>query len=1457
MTNKHATRQIPWPRVIDFHAEITRRSEEAFFSLPITVDPVDRWCSLKEFEPAKIAGPWIIQADWLTSPALSKAIESGQTTDLFMGTAAYIGWKNVNGDWRPDWRPVLYREVSASWLDGGKIKLTPGQGNWDLSPLLFNLLERRQVQLATPIEELLPGLLEQSQGIADSGEKDLSAAVKWALSTVAAEIANEFQNADAKFPEDRFTRPSDWVLFTAPSQVAATHQHIRRDYELLQKRMSEKSSEIGGLALLEDPPGPPSGAAPKVLPIVPLNESQRNAVIGILGHRPVTVVSGPPGCGKSQVVLSVLLNAWAEGQSVLFASNNNQAVDVIRERLERFESDFPIAIRAGSRKFNNIEESLRRTLNVITGAGNGVDIDESAIDRDRKRLQLEKQEVQQLIESQLPQQVFEASTAAIKAYRQYHERKNEHESREEQLLESLNELGYQTGPNEFADAVLGPLDAWLNELQSTQNQVARDEAARTSQHEAERTWRGRRNRALNTLGYMPDEGQQLDWLIDGPGPELLIAWKERVEQLLAEPIEETLSQIHWIETFDQWSNAADAKDFAVRTDQLSKDVSQAAADLLPVLTDLQQARQKLDAEEQALTKVMGEERPTVVPDSLNRWSALYAELCSLLPGRMDALPWSSRSRVRRNLKKIEKELRPGFPLSVWRKIGVMDDAGRSEFAEVAEPVQRWISAQTRWDELASSRQELESRLGSFRARAAELALNDIPAKNDLEAWNHFSKAAKTKVPEAIKAMQAHEARSRQHKSRAILKKIAQDFRTTASGVPIKEAWTAGLGQPFLATVNHLDADNVVAKNVTSFRQALYDDALSRLLRLWAEARNAQEKMVDAKRQADQILTVGEHSGEWLAKKPEQLASLEFDTATLPGSDHAVWQHRDAGVSWDSDWQEHINDIQGAGKEQLEQDANFALDRLNDAFQLAPKQFSDRLAEVIVPLLDQRSLDWPIGDISQAYSFFVPEQLKARVSQLEKELEKLSFDLAKRDWMKRVSGDSELQDCLDRLLSHYRRYKTRIRPEAFSDFEKALGIQPIWITAAMSAQSIPMSPDLFDILVIDEATQCTLTNMLPLIFRAKNLVVIGDPEQLTAIHDIGTPGEMSLASKFDVEDWLEFLGHNDNDIYKTAVKCLPRRREDVIPLLEHYRSHPLIIGFSNKHIYQTRLKLQKKSSEVGRVQRGVFGVNVSGTSERGPRNQSWINQSEAAAICDLVAQLREQSRSLSIGVVTPFRPQKELITDLLQKRGILKGIVVDTVHRFQGDERDVMVFGPVVAEGMSEGAARWVESPPNLINVAATRAREAFFFVGDFEACRAQQGILSDLTKYVEIVEELRETSEAELKLFTEMVTFGLDPEVHVAIGDIEVDFVLEQQARRLVIEVDGSQHEKAKTQDAGRDAFLIGLGYEVVRVTARQVLETPALVIKEILEHLGQELDEISGILPVVDTELETPEKNE
>ena len=80
------------------------------------------------------------------------------------------------------------------------------------------------------------------------------------------------------------------------------------------------------------------------------------------------MVTGPPGCGKSQVVLSVLLNAWACGQSVLFVSSNNNAVDVVRERLDRLDSAVPIAVRAGSKEKNNAVGLLREHLDTRRAA---------------------------------------------------------------------------------------------------------------------------------------------------------------------------------------------------------------------------------------------------------------------------------------------------------------------------------------------------------------------------------------------------------------------------------------------------------------------------------------------------------------------------------------------------------------------------------------------------------------------------------------------------------------------------------------------------------------------------------------------------------------------------------------------------------------------------------------------------------------------------------------------------------------------------------------------------------------------------------------------------------------------------------------------------------------------------------------------------------------------------------
>lgn len=434
----------------------------------------------------------------------------------------------------------------------------------------------------------------------------------------------------------------------------------------------------------------------------------------------------------------------------------------------------------------------------------------------------------------------------------------------------------------------------------------------------------------------------------------------------------------------------------------------------------------------------------------------------------------------------------------------------------------------------------------------------------------------------------------------------------------------------------------------------------------------------------------------------------------------------------------------------------------------------------------------------------------------------------------------------------------------------------------------MVPEIFDILVIDEASQCTLTNILPLIYRAKRIVIIGDPDQLPAIPNINPQKEIALASRYGVSKWLDLFGHSKTNVFQIGIYCLPRGRADTIFLIEHYRSHPLIIGFSNHYIYQKRLKLKKElpRENTTLVRTGLFGKDLIGICLKGSSGKSWINPREVTAVCELVQDLRanEGLGHLSIGIVSPFNAQVKEIEKKLNEKNVINDITVGTAHTFQGDERDIIIFSPVIANGIGRGAINFANSP-NLVNVALTRACEALFVVGDFNYCKRNGGILGSLVDYVKKVTLLRDTSLEELELFSWLIMEGIIPQVHVMIGGIEVDFILsnEKLGTKLVIEVDGRQHyfvqvndhkytvkfdvnrryiliddkrvylqslgaqefvelqdntypviqtmESIKEDDS-RDVYLKGEGFRVLRVPAKAIRETPTNVIVKIKQYL-------------------------
>ncbi|MEN9633026.1 MAG: hypothetical protein RL077_1430 [Verrucomicrobiota bacterium] len=213
---------------------------------------------------------------------------------------------------------------------------------------------------------------------------------------------------------------------------------------------------------------------------MPLNDLQREAMQAVLGNQPLTVVSGPPGRGKSRVV-SILLNAWARGTSVLFASNPNQAVDVVRERLEKFEAEFPIAVKAGNREKTNIIEVLRRPLNraAESSATNTV-TDPTQRRRRRDELLRKRARLQQHLESPLPQRTSEARKPARRGYGSCKMKRAELAQKETALPDETAKHGL---PGFSSAQIESPLDAsqrWLRSLAKHRNRFKPNRSSGTS-----------------------------------------------------------------------------------------------------------------------------------------------------------------------------------------------------------------------------------------------------------------------------------------------------------------------------------------------------------------------------------------------------------------------------------------------------------------------------------------------------------------------------------------------------------------------------------------------------------------------------------------------------------------------------------------------------------------------------------------------------------------------------------------------------------------------------------------------------------------------------------------------------------------------------------------------------------------------------------------------------------------
>ncbi len=256
----------------------------------------------------------------------------------------------------------------------------------------------------------------------------------------------------------------------------------------------------------------------------------------------------------------------------------------------------------------------------------------------------------------------------------------------------------------------------------------------------------------------------------------------------------------------------------------------------------------------------------------------------------------------------------------------------------------------------------------------------------------------------------------------------------------------------------------------------------------------------------------------------------------------------------------------------------------------------------------------------------------------------------------------------------------------------------------------------DYLFIDEAGQVSLADALAMGTCARNLVLVGDPQQLAQVLQGSHPDGVGVSV-------LQHLLGSDATI-----------APDRGLFLEHtYRLHPDVCGYISEEFYEGRLRpdpvCSTRSTPLG------TGLRFLPVEHDGCRQESQVE-------AELVAREIERLRAAGVPageimVVAPYNAQVNLLRELLPA-----DVAVGTVDKFQGQEADVVLY--TMASSSGEDVPRGLEFllSRNRLNVAISRARCLAYLVASPRLlevnCRTipQMRLANALCRFVELAEEI-------------------------------------------------------------------------------------------------------------------------
>lgn len=347
-------------------------------------------------------------------------------------------------------------------------------------------------------------------------------------------------------------------------------------------------------------------------------------------------------------------------------------------------------------------------------------------------------------------------------------------------------------------------------------------------------------------------------------------------------------------------------------------------------------------------------------------------------------------------------------------------------------------------------------------------------------------------------------------------------------------------------------------------------------------------------------------------------------------------------------------------------------------------------------------------------------LQRQYNDLEDEMHiQVSRMAALRAWSKAVMrlGPTQRADLTQysQLVQRFGRtggkYRERKLAGMRDAMERCRPAVPVWIMPIYRiAQSLQVDADLFDVVVVDEASQAGLEATF-LQYLAPRIVVIGDDKQVSP-RAVGVDHSelQGLADQFLFDDRFKASWE---DPKRSLFDEARMRFGDLITLVEHRRCVPDIIGFSNRVAYEPEnIRLIPVRQAGNDALDPVVPCLVVDGFTRGETNR--VNEPEAQALVEQVEKCLADSRydGLSFGVISLTGPyqakliEKSLMERIDSREWESRDLRCGTAPDFQGSERDVMFLSMVAALGDGRRYAPLTgDMYVQQFNVAASRARD--------------------------------------------------------------------------------------------------------------------------------------------------------